>query len=40
MISEKIKFFFDRIIDLVFGVILLFIIMGIMTHRLVNKKCI
>ena len=30
MISEKIKFFFDRIIDLVFGVILLFIIMGIM----------
>ncbi len=30
MISEKIKFFFDRIIDLVFGVILLFITIGIM----------
>ncbi|CAK8724520.1 Protein PsiE [Candidatus Electrothrix aarhusensis] len=30
MISEKIKLFFDRIIDIVFGVILLFITMGIM----------
>lgn len=29
MISEKIKFVFDKIIDLVFGIILVFIILGI-----------
>lgn len=34
MISEKIKYYFDKTVDVVFGVILLFIIMGIVIGTL------
>lgn len=34
MISEKIKYYFDKLVDIVFGIILLFIITGILIGTL------